>query len=1221
MKTRTLFPALLALLACLVSAQAEPQDTVQEKILQKVVDEVLGGRTEDVRIVLSPEPLNEAKKFEVVWTGGAVALPAGTVWMVVADENPGLMGFHPLKHVFFGQDLDIIETRAANFYPRFYADGVRGRWATLLEIRTDPGAPPPDRQLVPPPPGGRESTLDFSYSNFYAVIIEGDVPSGDSYSEFWTDNVSMFRLLLEYGYKEENIHVLYGEGNDESDWFCAYYREQMVDFAAYHQNVRDLFTWMKDGNAAHGIARVTSDDFIFLFTFDHGSGSNCNSSLCLMDGCMADTEFASYFNQIAYKHRAVDMQQCNSGGFIDNLENNRTVISTAANCNESAWEADEQDSCDGHPVKYGEWNYWWMSAMRGHKPWPGEQPVDADADNDGVVSFLEAHNFAVANDSQGEHPMWSDPGGIGNELSLVTSYAGPHLIHNAHALVDDGPGNADGVANPGETTVMRVTLHNNGEENATGIAGTLTTTSPWVVIHDSSALFPDLAALIGMGESYPDHFRWSADPSTPDDTTVEFGIEWSSNGGAASGVAGFQEKIVRVNLAVQQTGIEDAGTGDGDGVADPGETIQLAVTLKNKGHAAARQVRATYTTTSPYATVTDSLAEFPDIPGQASGRTLAPHFGLAIAPGTPDKTWIEGTLEVTAADGYQQSLSLKFIVGSRGTVLLIEDGDPAEAGALELLINGAGFAAIRESAADTDPGTWETYNLLVWAAGTSSSPVASADRRTQLESFVAEGGRLLIEGGELGYAHRYNTSFRTNVLHMSGWHSQGSGNLRVADDDHPLATQPSILPTPIPCGANQNNQRDAVNPTTNAWMLLDWEGAAGKAALVGFDDDTLEGNGGQVISLFLALTSLSEENRALLFGNSLEWLIGNDKPYLVYAGHQVLDTVNGNNDGIPDPGEVLQIAVDLSNRGSGAAASVWARAWSDHPQQVFFEDNSAAWPLAGSGAIVKSAAPHLTLRLAENIPCGTVIRIDLELTTPEGFRATRYFTFKVGTGGGLHSVYPASGMPRTIPNPGILDDVITVPDAFRIGNINVQVAIRHSYTAQLKVVLVGPMGRQVILHDHDNTGMAINTTFDSLRQPHGPGSMSDYDGLIGTGNWHLYTEDFKGDLLAGALDGWSLIFDTADLCHGRTCSTPVPAAVGDSLRLARLSGTNVRLTWNPVSGAVRYNIWRAARLDFTQPETAGSAPSTTFDEIGLPHQARLYLYQVRAENDCYKEGP
>jgi len=173
--------------------------------------------------------------------------------------------------------------------------------------------------------------------------------------------------------------------------------------------------------------------------------------------------------------------------------------------------------------------------------------VDVDENMDGKVSFLEAHNYAVENDDRNEHPMWSDLGGIGDEISLVTSWAGAHLVHSSHFLDDGGDGgNDDGVADAGETLVMPVTLENVGEEDATGISATLATTSEWVTIQDAEATYPDMFAGGGAGESFPDHYTWSSVPDTPDDTKVIFTLDWISNGGEYSGIAQFFERVVRV---------------------------------------------------------------------------------------------------------------------------------------------------------------------------------------------------------------------------------------------------------------------------------------------------------------------------------------------------------------------------------------------------------------------------------------------------------------------------------------------------------------------------------------------------------------------------------------------------------------------------------------------------------------------------------------------------
>jgi subtilisin-like proprotein convertase family protein len=1214
--------SLLVLISCTVAVAS--LDPAHEKILETVVDEVLNGETEGVRVVASPDPMESNERYEFMWSGGRIELPPETAWFALADETPGTFGYHPVKHVFFDRDLRILEIRDAIFYPRIYRDGKRIDPITLIEYRAKPGPIPTDREAAESRGGAESSVTDFSYNEFYAVIIEGDVPSGSSYSEFWSDNVRMFRILLEYGYQAENIHVLYGEGNDETEFNCPYYHETMVDYAAYNQDVRNLFTWMRDGNPGEGIAQVTDQDFIYLFTFDHGGSSGgCDATLCLMDGCMPDTEFASYFNQIPYKHRAVNMQQCHSGGFIDNLENTTTVISTAANCTESAYEADEQDDCGGGVVvKYGEWNYWWMSAMEGHLPWPGEQPVDVDANFDGKVSFLEAHNYAVANDNRPEHPLWSDLGGLGDELSLNTIWAGAHLYHAGHTI-DDSTGNVDGIPDAGETVVMPVTLGNNGEEDAIGISGTLSTDNSWITIHDDHATYPDIYALGGTGESLPDYYEWSSHADTPDDTAVGFRIDWISNGGTYSGNTQFFEKIVRVILEVQQNTVQDDQGGNGDGVADPGESIRLAVTLRNKGHATARQVHGTLTTASPYATVTDGDSDFEDVYGQGSGRSLSPHFGLDIDPATPDKTWIDCTLDVTCADGYSFTLPLRFMVGSRGTVLLIDDGDPGNADMLETLLDDLGFGVERELAGDTDPDSWSGYTMLVWAAGGNYNPVANPSHRTALEEHVAQGRKLLIEGGEIGYDHRNNTSFRQNVLHMDGWVAHRSNDLHVMVDDHPISTVPALLDETIGSLATNNGEGDTVYSTGDATTVLDWTGRPGSASVIAYDDDPLEGNGGQIVGVFTACDTIDETNgqRRQVMENSLEWLVGNDLPYLVLTGHLVIDDDLGNADGVVDPGETVHLSVMLSNRGSSASTDTWARATTDHPLQIAFVDNYAEWPVIQSGVTATSLAPHLVLRVAEDTPCGTVVQVTLEIANAEGFHATRLFSFKVGTGGGQHATYPSTDTPKAIPNPGVADSVLDIDTLFRIGDVNCQVDIQHSSTSLIKITLESPEGTTVVLHDGEDVGNEIRTTYDSQTLPHGPGSMSDYDGEIGTGDWHLYVEDLSGDMMLGIVNDWSLIFDTADLCHEQTCGEPVPGEVADSLTVDKISGTDIHMEWGPVTGASGYNIWRSGDPQMSGAETAGSSPVTSFDELGLPQTQSIFFYQVKAENACREEGP
>ena len=76
------------------------------------------------------------------------------------------------------------------------------------------------------------------------------------------------------------------------------------------------------------------------------------------------------------------------------------------------------------------------------------------------------------------------------------------------------------------------------------------------------------------------------------------------------------------------------GGGDGDGAADPGETIALTVPAIDTGAAAVTGAAATLATSDPFVTVIDASASYGAIaPG---GSADGDGFGIAIAPNAPD---------------------------------------------------------------------------------------------------------------------------------------------------------------------------------------------------------------------------------------------------------------------------------------------------------------------------------------------------------------------------------------------------------------------------------------------------------------------------------------------------------------------------------------------------------------------------------------------------------
>ena len=154
----------------------------------------------------------------------------------------------------------------------------------------------------------------------------------------------MYKSLIGAGYTPENIYVLYADGSDYNSANPTYqYPGNVTDFPASYAWVTKVIDGMKNGDSANGIAKMKDNDTLFVWTFDHGGGGQ-DACLCLYNGdAIWDSDFANRLNAVPYATRAIYMQQCHSGGFIDNLRNYKTFISTACSADEGASPADTEN--------------------------------------------------------------------------------------------------------------------------------------------------------------------------------------------------------------------------------------------------------------------------------------------------------------------------------------------------------------------------------------------------------------------------------------------------------------------------------------------------------------------------------------------------------------------------------------------------------------------------------------------------------------------------------------------------------------------------------------------------------------------------------------------------------------------------------------------------------------------------------------------------------------
>ena len=248
-----------------------------------------------------------------------------------------------------------------------------------------------------------------------AFLISGDT-AATGFNEFWTDVVIMYRILQIRGYNE--IYVLYANGRDFNPGWSKYV-ESMTDFPATKDKVNMIFDALATGNSELGIDPLGPDDILFVYTFDHGAS---NGKLCLWNHqYYSPAEMAGKVKNINCQTKMFYMQQCFSGAFEQEFKKSGVtdaVIVTAASHREYAYRADtEKEYYNGKTFYHGEFNWHFMSALKGETP-TGET-VDADTNNDNKVTVLETFvHYKQENSQPRQTPKYhSNPGHLGNKTT------------------------------------------------------------------------------------------------------------------------------------------------------------------------------------------------------------------------------------------------------------------------------------------------------------------------------------------------------------------------------------------------------------------------------------------------------------------------------------------------------------------------------------------------------------------------------------------------------------------------------------------------------------------------------------------------------------------------------------------------------------------------------------------------------------------------------------
>jgi uncharacterized repeat protein (TIGR01451 family) len=299
-------------------------------------------------------------------------------------------------------------------------------------------------------------------------------------------------------------------------------------------------------------------------------------------------------------------------------------------------------------------------------------------------------------------------------------------------------------------------------------------------------------------------------------------------------------------------------------------------------------------------------------------------------------------------------------------------------------------------------------------------------------------------------------------------------------------------------------------------------------------------------------------------------------PRIAYVGHGGIDscaTDPANENGIWEPGETIQIPVDIMGGGdfTGVTGTL-----SSSTAGVTIVDGNATWADLVTGVVTTSDAPHFSVLLGETVPCLEMVNFDLTLNAAEGGPWSYSFSHVVGQA-------LAPDVPIDIPDndpasPGV--SLLVVGDDVTITDLNVHVQISHTWVGDIQIVLRSPAGNTAVLLDRPGVPAGavgcmdnnMDITFDdaaamtaAVLEDHCAGTdpwysgeaqpvdpLSVFNGESTAGTWQLeVTDNAAGDL--GTIVDWELLTTPA---VGGVCNVCVGASLTADLGLTKGATNN-----------------------------------------------------------------
>ena len=362
------------------------------------------------------------------------------------------------------------------------------------------------------------------------------------------------------------------------------------------------------------------------------------------------------------------------------------------------------------------------------------------------------------------------------------SYPEPVIAYKSSLMDDDNEGgstgNSNGYFDPGETVQISVALINYGGSPAKDVYGQLRINDPYVSLVDCEGSFGD----IHSGETCMSQgqYCFGISEQCPIGHCLNFSLDAFATGGY-EWTTYFTVQVTQPDIIYNSFSFEET-VGNGDGILNPGETVNLQILLGNRGLREASGIMVELETEDPDVTISDKESLFPAIGIDAVVANSEDPFTFYVCEDA-ECLPIVFTLHLTEGEGYYETdLTFRLLVGQCVVLLVPDDGGANNVAYYIDAFRSLGVPfAVEESqgSAKTHVNRLSDYSEVIWFTGSEESNTLTQEEQNDLQAFLDGGGKLLLSGNMIGYdignspfyrkyLHGDYVSFMTMLHHLDG---------------------------------------------------------------------------------------------------------------------------------------------------------------------------------------------------------------------------------------------------------------------------------------------------------------------------------------------------------------------------------------------------------------------------------------------------------------------